>query len=348
MRRTVSEPLQTGVLVLDSLVPIGRGQRELVVGDRQTGKTSLCLDAILNQESEGVVCVFASVGQRASTLLGISFAVCSRTFSEFLGFVFASSFDRPSLQYFCPYASAAVSEFFMWAGQLSIFLTFDDLSKHAVCSREIYLLLKRPCGREAYPGEIFFVHSRLLERSSKLSFPFGGGSVTSFPVIETLAADVSSYISTNVISITDGQIFLSLELFLSNIRPSVDVGLSVTRIGSAAQWTGVKNISGSYKIEMAQYFELQSFAQFSSDLGEETQRTLKKGSLLVSLLKQFCGSPLRLYQELVLLSIRTSWFLRPTSRHPVLGRKLIQTLKIFPEWLFILCSVQFLPSSITV
>jgi len=281
---------------------VGRGQRELILGDRQTGKTSICLDAILSQDSESVACVFASIGLRASTLLGISFSVFSRA-SAFVAFVFASSYDRPSLQYLAPYSAAALAEFFMWAGQISVFITLDDLTKHAVCYREIALLLRRPPGREAYPGEIFFLHSRLLERSSKLSFAFGGGSITCFPVIETLAADVSAYISTNVISITDGQLFLSLELFLSNRRPAVDIGLSVSRIGSAAQWVGLKNVSGSYKIEMAQYADLQSFAQFSSDLGPSTQRALRRGNLLVSLLKQFCGAPLTLPEELFILSL---------------------------------------------
>jgi hypothetical protein len=235
-----------------------------------------------------MVCVFASIGQRAAALLGLAFSLFSRSLTDFLLFVAAFSFDSPSLQYFCPYAAATVSEFFMWSGQIGAFASYDDLSKHAGSYREIYLLLKRPPGREAYPGEIFFVHSRLLERAAKLSLACGGGSVTAFPVIETLAGDVSSYISTNVISITDGQIFMAMELFAADRRPPVDFTLSVTRVGSAAQWAGVKALCGSYKVQLSQYFELAAFSQFSSDLGADTLRALKRGRLLVALLKQGC------------------------------------------------------------
>ena len=301
-RRTVSEPLHTGVLVLDALAAVGRGQRELVLGDRQTGKTSVCLDALLSQESEGVACAFASVGMRASALLGISFSVLSRA-PFFVAFVAASSFDRPSAQYLAPYSASALAEFFMWAGQISALVALDDLSRHAACYRETALLLRRPPGREAYPGEVFFLHSRLLERSSKLSLALGGGSVTCFPVIEALAADVSAYISTNAISITDGQPFLSLELFLSGARPAVDVGLSVSRIGSAAQWAGLRGAAGSYKIEVARFADLQAFAQLGADLGPPTQRALARGGLLLRLLAQPCGAPLALPQELLILSL---------------------------------------------
>lgn len=328
-RRTVSEPLQTGVLALDALVPVGLGQRELVVGDRRTGKTSVSLDTIISCEGAGLVAVFASIGQRAAGLLAVAFSVFSRCLADFLVLVAAFSFDPPSAQYFCPYAAAAVAEYFMWSGQVAAFTTFDDLSKHASCYREIYLLLKRPPGREAYPGEIFFVHSRLLERSAKLSLACGGGSSTSFPVIETLAADVSSYISTNVISITDGQIFLSVELFVGGRRPAVDVGLSVTRVGSAAQWVGVKSLSGSYKVELSQYFELAAFSQFSSDLGGETVRALKRGGLLVSLLKQGAGSPLALWEELLALSLSA-------GGESGAGAAGLDALRLVPEWACVL------------
>ena len=330
LRRTVSEPLQTGILMLDSLVPVGRGQRELVLGDRKSGKTSISLDTTLSQEREGVACVCASIAARAGSLLAFSFVVAARTSASYVLGVFASAFDCASLQYLSPYTAAAASEFFMWQGHVPAFVALDDLSKHAVCYREIYLLLTRPPGREAYPGEIFFVHSRLLERAAKLSLPRGGGSVTAFPVIETLAADVSSYISTNVISTTDGQIFLSLELFLSNARPAVDIGLSVTRVGGAAQWLGVRSLAGSYKIEMAQYFELQSFAQFSADLGEETQRALGRGSRLVRLLCQRCGCPFSLPTELALLSVSLARGFGSVEAQSL--RRLAGSLAALPEW----------------
>jgi F-type H+-transporting ATPase subunit alpha len=316
--------------MLDSLVPVGRGQRELVLGDRKSGKTSISLDTTLSQEREGVACVCASIAARAGSLLAFSFVVAARTSASYVLGVFASAFDCASLQYLSPYTAAAASEFFMWQGHVPAFVALDDLSKHAVCYREIYLLLTRPPGREAYPGEIFFVHSRLLERAAKLSLPRGGGSVTAFPVIETLAADVSSYISTNVISTTDGQIFLSLELFLSNARPAVDIGLSVTRVGGAAQWLGVRSLAGSYKIEMAQYFELQSFAQFSADLGEETQRALGRGSRLVRLLCQRCGCPFSLPTELALLSVSLARGFGSVEAQSL--RRLAGSLAALPEW----------------
>ena len=330
LRRTVSEPLQTGILVLDSLVPVGRGQRELVLGDRKSGKTSICLDTTLNQEGEGVACVCASIAARAAALLAFSFVVAARSSSPYVLGLFASAFDCAALQYLSPYAAAAASELFMWEGQVPVFLGVDDLSKHAVCYREVCLLLMRPPGREAYPGEIFFVHSRLLERAAKLSLGRGGGSLTAFPVIETLAADVSSYISTNVISITDGQIFLSVELFLSNARPAVEVGLSVTRVGGAAQWLGVRSLAGSYKIEMAQYCELQAFAQFSADLGEETQRALGRGARLQRLLCQRAGAPLALPAELALLALSLRADFGGRSSAEVDGRA--GALRLVPSW----------------
>jgi F-type H+-transporting ATPase subunit alpha len=337
-RRTVSEPLQTGMLSLDALVPVGLGQRELVVGDRRTGKTSLSLDTIIAQEGAGMVCVFAAIGQRAAALLGLAFSLFSRSLTDFLLFVAAFSFDSPSLQYFCPYAAATVSEFFMWSGQIGAFTSYDDLSKHAGSYREIYLLLKRPPGREAYPGEIFFVHSRLLERAAKLSLACGGGSVTAFPVIETLAGDVSSYISTNVISITDGQIFMAMELFAADRRPPVDFTLSVTRVGSAAQWAGVKALCGSYKVQLSQYFELAAFSQFSSDLGADTLRALKRGRLLVALLKQGCGCPMVLWEELLVLGVSRA--APPQLAGSAAAAMLF--LRLAPEWLAVTVSARLL------
>merc|ERR1712061_41009 len=285
-RQSVFEPLQTGVISIDSMIPLGRGQRELVVGDRQTGKTSIGVDTILNQKYEKVLCVYLPLGQKASSILEVFLALVRRDAVFYLSMLVASASSSAVCQFLCAYTGAALSEFFMLVGELPSFLMLDDLSRHAMAYREIYLLLRRPPGREAYPGEIFFVHSRLLERSAKLSANLGGGSSTAFPVIETLAGDVSAYITTNVISITDGQIFLSIDLFLAGIKPAIDVGLSVTRVGSVAQWDGMKLVAGSYKLELAQFVELQSFSQFAADLGEETKARLERGKRLVEMLKQ--------------------------------------------------------------
>merc|ERR1719336_2145779 len=302
-RQSVFEPLQTGVLSIDSMIPIGRGQRELIVGDRQIGKTSLGVDVILNQKYEKVLCVYVPLGQKASSILEVFLALVRRDAVFYLSMLVASASSSAVCQYLSAYTGSALSEFLMLVGELPSFVMYDDLSRHAVAYREIYLLLRRPPGREAYPGEIFFVHSRLLERSAKLATALGGGSSTAFPVIETLAGDVSAYITTNVISITDGQIFLSTALFLAGIKPAIDVGLSVTRVGSAAQWDGMKLVAGSYKLELAQFVELQSFSQFAADLGEETKKRLARGLRLVELLKQVNGSPLCLANQLGLLSL---------------------------------------------
>ena len=302
-RQSVFEPLQTGVLALDSMIPIGRGQRELILGDRYTGKSSIGLDAILNQRFEKVLCVYASIGQKASSVLEVFLCLLKRDAVRYLIQIVATGSSSSASQFISPYTGTAVSEFFMLLKECSSLILQDDLSKHAVSYREIYLLLRRPPGREAYPGEIFFVHSRLLERSALVGEQLGGGSVTAFPVIETLGGDVSAYITTNVISITDGQIFLSVDLFLSGICPSVDVGLSVTRVGSAAQWDGMKLVGSAYKLELAQYMELQAFSQFSSDLGDETKSRLARGIRLVEVLKQNNGSPQSLPNQVCLLSI---------------------------------------------
>jgi F-type H+-transporting ATPase subunit alpha len=302
-RQSVSEALQTGVISIDSMIPIGRGQRELIVGDRQTGKTSIGVDTILNQKYTSLFCVYVPIGQKASSILEVFLALIRKDAIFYLSVVVASASSSAVHQFLCAYSGSALSEFFVITGELPSFIIFDDLSRHAMAYREIYLLLRRPPGREAYPGEIFFVHSRLLERSAKLSYNLGGGSLTSFPVIETLAADVSAYITTNVISITDGQIFLSPDLFLAGIKPAIDVGLSVTRVGSIAQWYGMKLVAGFYKLELAQCIELQSFSQFVADLGKETKNRLTKGRSLLEILKQFCGSPINLTTQVGILSL---------------------------------------------
>jgi F-type H+-transporting ATPase subunit alpha len=285
------------------MIPIGRGQRELIVGDRQTGKTSIGVDTILNQKYEKVFSVYSPIGQKASSILEVFLALVRRDAVFYLSVLYASASSSAVCQFLCAYTGAALSEFFMYVRSLAVFLMLDDLSKHAVAYREIYLLLRRPPGREAYPGEIFFVHSRLLERSAKLNDSLGGGSLTAFPTIETLASDVSAYISTNVISITDGQIFLSLDLFLAGIKPAIDVALSVTRVGSAAQWDGLSLVASSYKLELAQFIELQSFSQFTTDLGKETLDRLAKGLRLVEMLKQSSGSPINLIGQVGILSL---------------------------------------------
>jgi F-type H+-transporting ATPase subunit alpha len=302
-RQSVFEPLQTGVMSIDSMVPIGRGQRELIVGDRQTGKTSIGVDTILNQKYEKVFCVYLPLGAKASSILEVFLALVRRDAVIYSSFLVASAASSACSQFLAAYTGSALSEFFSLVGELPSFLIHDDLSRHAVAYREIYLLLRRPPGREAYPGEIFFVHSRLLERGAKLSGNLGGGSVTAFPVIETLAADVSAYITTNVISITDGQIFLSTDLFLGGIKPAIDLGLSVTRVGSAAQWDGMKLVAGSYKLELAQFIELQSFSQFAADLGEETKERLARGRRLLQMLIQSSGSPMNLAKQIGILSL---------------------------------------------
>merc|ERR1712187_746153 len=285
-RQSVFEPLQTGIVSVDSMIPLGRGQRELVVGDRKTGKTSIGLDTILNQKYEKVLCVYLPLAQKASSVLEVFLALIRRDAIFYLSMLVASAASSAVSQFLGAYTGAGTCEFFMYVGGVPSWLMLDDLSRHAMAYREIYLLLRRPPGREAFPGEIFFVHARLLERSAKLSRSLGGASVTAIPVIETLGADVSAYITTNVISITDGQIFLSTDLFLRGIKPAIDLALSVTRVGSAAQWVGMKLVAGSYKLELVQFIELQSFSQFAADLGEETKNRLARGRTLLEMLKK--------------------------------------------------------------
>ena len=302
-RESVFEAFQTGVISIDSMIPIGRGQRELIVGDRQVGKTSIGVDTILNQKYKKVFCIYLPLGGKASSILEVFLALIRKDATNYSSFLVACATSSACFQYLAAYTGSALSEFFSLVGELPSFLIYDDLSRHSMAYREIYLLLRRPPGREAYPGEIFFVHSRLLERGAKLSGNLGGGSSTAFPVIETLAADVSAYITTNVISITDGQIFLSIDLFLQGIKPAIDVGLSVTRVGSIAQWDSMKLVAGFYKLELAQFIELQSFSQFVSDLGKETKERLRKGRRLLEMLTQFSGSPINLRRQIGILSL---------------------------------------------
>ena len=299
-RKSVDQPLQTGILAIDSMFPIGRGQRELIIGDRQTGKTSIAVDTILNQKGQDVICIYVAIGQKASTVSQIVTTLSKHGAMDYSIVVSASASDLASLQYIAPYAGTAIAEHFMHQGK-DVLIVYDDLSKHAVAYRAISLLLDRPPGREAYPGDVFYLHSRLLERSCRLSDEFGGGSITALPIIETQAGDVSAYIPTNVISITDGQIFLESELFFSGVRPAVNVGLSVSRVGGAAQTKIMKKVAGNLRIDLAQYRELEVFTQFSSDLDEGTKATLNYGSHLIELLKQPLYHPMALHKQILLL-----------------------------------------------
>ena len=284
-RGKVNKPLQTGILAIDSMIPIGRGQRELIIGDRQTGKTAIAVDTILNQKGENVICIYVSIGQKASSHAKTVNTLRSGGAMEYTCVVCSTADDAVPLQYIAPYSGCALAEYFMYQGK-DVLIVYDDLSKHAVAYRAMSLLLKRPAGREAYPGDVFYLHSRLLERSAKLSEAKGGGSITALPIVETLAGDISAYIPTNVISITDGQIYLESELFNSGVRPAVNVGLSVSRVGGSAQRKAIRKISGQLRINLAQYRELAIFMQFGSDLDAETQKTLSRGAKLTDTLKQ--------------------------------------------------------------
>ena len=301
-RKSVTVPLETGILSIDSMFPIGRGQRELIIGDRQTGKTSIATDTIINQKGKNVICIY--VGQKASTVAKVVSNLEKYGAMEYTTVFSATASDCAPLQYIAPYAGTALAEYFMYQGK-DVLIVYDDLSKHAVAYRALSLLLERSPGREAYPGDVFYLHSRLLERSSRLSEEAGGGSITALPIIETQAGDVSAYIPTNVISITDGQIFLESDLFFSGMRPAVNVGLSVSRVGGAAQTKAMKKASGSVRIDLAQYREMEVFTQFSSDLDEATTAQLKYGSCLMELLKQPLCSPLSLHQQVITLCVAT-------------------------------------------
>ena len=303
-RKSVTVPLETGILSIDSMFPIGRGQRELIIGDRQTGKTSIATDTIINQKGKDVICIYVAIGQKASTVAKVVSNLEKYGAMEYTTVFSATASDCAPLQYIAPYAGTALAEYFMYQGK-DVLIVYDDLSKHAVAYRALSLLLERSPGREAYPGDVFYIHSRLLERSSRLSEEAGGGSITALPIIETQAGDVSAYIPTNVISITDGQIFLESDLFFSGMRPAVNVGLSVSRVGGAAQTKAMKKASGSVRIDLAQYREMEVFTQFSSDLDEATTAQLKYGSCLMELLKQPLCSPLSLHQQVITLCVAT-------------------------------------------
>ncbi len=297
-RRSVHEPLQTGIKALDALVPIGRGQRELIIGDRQTGKTAVAIDAIINQKGKGVYCIYVAVGQKQSTVAQVVDKLHQHGALEYTTVVVASAADPAPMQFFAPYCGATMGEYFR-DNKMHALIVYDDLSKQAVAYRQLSLLLRRPPGREAYPGDVFYIHSRLLERAAKLSDAEGGGSLTALPIIETQAGDVSAYIPTNVISITDGQIFLETDLFYSGVRPAINVGLSVSRVGSAAQIKAMKQVAGSLKLDLAQYRELAAFAQFGSDLDKATQETLARGARLVEILKQGQYAPMPVEQQVI-------------------------------------------------
>lgn len=299
-RKSVDTPLETGILSIDSMFPIGRGQRELIIGDRQTGKTSIAVDTILNQKGKRVICIYVAIGQKASTVSKLVRTLEKHGAMEYSIVVSSTASDAAPLQYIAPYAGTALAEYFMYRGQ-DVLIVYDDLSKHAVAYRELSLLLERPPGREAYPGDVFYLHSRLLERSSRLSEALGGGSITALPIIETQEGDVSAYIPTNVISITDGQIFLESGLFFSGMRPAVNVGLSVSRVGGAAQTKAMKRAAGSIRIDLAQYREMEVFTQFSSDLDAVTRQQLEYGRDLMELLKQPLEQPMSLAEQVITL-----------------------------------------------
>ena len=299
-RQSVNKPLETGILAIDSMFPIGRGQRELIIGDRQTGKTSIALDTIINQKGKNVVCIYVAIGQKASTIAQLMNTLRKNDALSYTCVVASTASDPAPLQYIAPYAGTALAEFFMRKGKDAL-IVYDDLSKHAVAYRAISLLLERSPGREAYPGDVFYLHSRLLERSARLSDELGGGSITALPIIETQAGDVSAYIPTNVISITDGQIFLESELFRAGQRPAVNVGLSVSRVGGAAQTKAMKKAAGTIRIDLAQYREMEVFTQFSSDLDEQTKKQLAHGRSLMELLKQPLTHAFSIPQQIVLL-----------------------------------------------
>ncbi len=304
-RKSVDTPMATGILTIDSMFPIGRGQRELIIGDRQTGKTSIATDTIINQKGNGVICIYVAIGQKASTVAKVVNTLTKNDAMDYSIVVSATASDPASLQYIAPYAGVSLAEYFMYQGK-DVLIIYDDLSKHAVAYRALSLLLERSPGREAYPGDVFYLHSRLLERAAKLTDELGGGSITALPIIETQAGDVSAYIPTNVISITDGQIFLESDLFNSGQRPAVNVGLSVSRVGGAAQTKAMKKAAGSIRVDLAQYRELEVFTQFSSDLDDGTKAQLQYGQGLMELLKQPLNHPLSLHEQVITLITATN------------------------------------------
>jgi F-type H+-transporting ATPase subunit alpha len=307
-RESVNEPLQTGIKAIDALIPIGRGQRELIIGDRQTGKTAVAIDTILNQKGQGVICIYVAIGQKESKVARTVAELERSGAMEYTTVVLAGASDPAALSFIAPYAGCAFGEYFMDQGK-DVLVVYDDLSKHAVSYRQISLILRRPPGREAYPGDVFYLHSRLLERSAKLSKEYGGGSLTALPIIETQAGDVSAYIPTNVISITDGQIYLEADLFYKGVRPALNVGLSVSRVGSAAQIKAMKQVAGTLRLDLAQFRELEAFAQFGSDLDEKTRLLIERGRRATEILKQPQFAPLSVAEEVIVLYAVTRGFL---------------------------------------
>lgn len=299
-RRPVDKPLETGIMAIDSMIPIGRGQRELIIGDRQTGKTSIAIDTVINQKDSDVICIYCAIGQKASNIAQITDTLKNSGAMEYSLVVAATASDSPAMQYLAPYSACAVAEGFMKNGR-DVLVIYDDLSKHAVAYRTMSLLLHRPPGREAFPGDVFYLHSRLLERSACMSEEFGGGSITAMPIIETMGGNISAYIPTNVISITDGQIYLETELFHSGVRPAVNTGLSVSRVGRAAQHKAMRKVSGSLRIELSQYREMAVFTRFGSDVDESTGKLLSRGHILTELLKQPKSRPYSLFEQTALL-----------------------------------------------
>ncbi len=320
-RQPVKQPLQTGIKAIDAMVPIGKGQRELIIGDRQTGKTAIAIDAIINQknipESERCICIYVAVGQKQSTVAQVVKTLTDFGAMDYTVVVSATASDPASMLYIAPYAGCAIGEYFMWQGK-DVLIVYDDLSKHAQAYRQMSLLLRRPPGREAYPGDVFYLHSRLLERACKLSKENGGGSLTALPIIETQANDVSAYIPTNVISITDGQIYLESSLFLSGIKPAINVGLSVSRVGGSAQRKTMRKVAGTLRIDLSQYQELAGFAQFGSELDKESQRQIARGKRMTELLKQNQYSPLKVGEEVLVLYAGTHGYLDSIEVHDVL------------------------------
>jgi F-type H+/Na+-transporting ATPase subunit alpha len=307
-RQPVKVPLQTGLKAIDSMIPIGRGQRELIIGDRQTGKTAIAIDTILNQHDTGVICIYVCIGQKTSTLAQIVQVLESKGAMKYSMVVAATASDMAPLQYLAPFSGCAIGEYFMQQGK-DVLVVYDDLSKHAIAYRSMSLLLRRPPGREAYPGDVFYLHSRLLERAAKLSAAEGGGSLTALPIVETLAGDVSAYIPTNVISITDGQIILGTELFFSGVRPAVNVGISVSRVGGDAQIKAMKQVAGRMRLDLAQFRELEAFAQFGADLDKATQARLTRGNQIVEILKQDQYKPMTIFEQIVVIYAATNGYL---------------------------------------
>ncbi len=307
-RRSVYEPMQTGLKAIDSMVPIGRGQRELIIGDRQTGKTAIAIDTIINQKGQDVICIYVAIGQKASTVSSVVAKLEEHGAMDYSIVVSASASEPAPMLYLAPYAGAAMGECFMYNGK-AVLIVYDDLSKQAVAYRELSLLLRRPPGREAYPGDVFYLHSRLLERAAKLNEDFGGGSMTALPIIETKAGDVSAYIPTNVISITDGQIFLTTDLFNAGIRPAINVGISVSRVGGSAQVKAMKQVAGSLRMDLAQYRELAAFSQFGSDLDKATAATLARGERMTELLKQNQYAPMDVIDQVISIFAGSNGFL---------------------------------------